>query len=518
MITFNLVGQSFIPALQHGRLLQLSLRETLLQSAQIAELSHPSPLITVALHRLLLAVLQRIFGADPLSAQANWCRDGNFPAARIDAYLDRWRDRFDLFDAERPFLQLADFSIELSRRPVTALLPEAVSGNNKTLFDHSLDRAPAALDPAAAALALLVSQCFALGGGRTAFQYSSHAPSATAALFLAQGENLFETLLLNLMPQSAAEHAADRASWERERPWRTDEMRNGYKLAYAGPAQLYSLPARSVRLHAQEEAGCIAVRWVSLASGATFDDPLGTLEDPLVCYRQDEKRGRLALGLSVERAFWRDFQALRPFPAQNAAAWQPPAVISHAAELLEILDDGRPVAFMLYAQASDKAKVELWRHERFAIAAALRHDAAAWDVIRRALETAERAGKALGSACYALAGYLLSPRDGDADRKRAGQLARSFAVLPRYWSLLDVDFHSWLDEYDVHADDAQRERAWLQRVEHAVYSAWKLRAQMVSANFRGDQAIVSCQTPVDTLLRDLRRAIRELATDPGDLA
>lgn len=62
MPEFNLVDQSWIPCLLRdgGKPQELSLRDTLIGAHEIRELCDDSPLVTVSLHRLLLAVLHRV--------------------------------------------------------------------------------------------------------------------------------------------------------------------------------------------------------------------------------------------------------------------------------------------------------------------------------------------------------------------------------------------------------------------------------------------------------------------------
>ena len=61
--SFNLIDQPWIPCvLPHGRMEDLSLRDTLLNAHKITAIFDQSPLVTAALHRLLLAILHRNFG------------------------------------------------------------------------------------------------------------------------------------------------------------------------------------------------------------------------------------------------------------------------------------------------------------------------------------------------------------------------------------------------------------------------------------------------------------------------
>ena len=108
MPTFNLVDQAWIPCdlLSDGRRRELGLRDVLAGARDIREISVPSPLVVVALHRLLLAILHRNFGPENLELWRDIWERGTFEVDRVDAYLERWRRRFELFDSERPFYQV----------------------------------------------------------------------------------------------------------------------------------------------------------------------------------------------------------------------------------------------------------------------------------------------------------------------------------------------------------------------------------------------------------------------------
>jgi CRISPR system Cascade subunit CasA len=60
MNSFNLIDEDWIPVrFLDGRRLELGVRRTLQRASEIAEIEHPSPLVAVALHRTLLAILYR---------------------------------------------------------------------------------------------------------------------------------------------------------------------------------------------------------------------------------------------------------------------------------------------------------------------------------------------------------------------------------------------------------------------------------------------------------------------------
>ena len=104
--SFNLVHQPFVPCRRmDGSFAELSLLEAFGEAHRIQAISDNSPLVTAALHRLLLAILHRVVGpATPQDWAALWQEHGKgLPVERIRDYLLRWEHRFDLFDESHPF-------------------------------------------------------------------------------------------------------------------------------------------------------------------------------------------------------------------------------------------------------------------------------------------------------------------------------------------------------------------------------------------------------------------------------
>lgn len=113
MRRFNLVEEAWIPAREAGRVRQLSLSEALLRAHEIERLEVASPLEEAALHRLFLAVLHRALeGPRNLDRALDLYRSGKFPRERLEAYLEKYHDRFFLFHNAAPFFQIADLPEE----------------------------------------------------------------------------------------------------------------------------------------------------------------------------------------------------------------------------------------------------------------------------------------------------------------------------------------------------------------------------------------------------------------------
>src|SRR5205823_4949079 len=94
------------------------------------------------------------------------------------------------------------------------------SGNNMSLFDHHWDGAPDAVSAAEAARRIVATQVFALGGGVDRPFNRRQGPLASGYSVLLVGDNLFETLALNLVQYDEYEpmrsSAEDVPSWEQD--------------------------------------------------------------------------------------------------------------------------------------------------------------------------------------------------------------------------------------------------------------------------------------------------------------
>ena len=91
--SFNLIDQPWIPCtMPDGSHVELSLQGTLLQAHEIREIFDQSPLVTAALHRLLLAILHRNFGPASRSEWQTLWQAKRFDSARLGSYFSGWHD------------------------------------------------------------------------------------------------------------------------------------------------------------------------------------------------------------------------------------------------------------------------------------------------------------------------------------------------------------------------------------------------------------------------------------------
>ena len=113
-VSFNLVDEPWICVRDlDGTTREVSLLELFEQASSIKCLANDLPTQDFAILRVLLAVLQRAISPAlddddvPAEVWGRLWRAHELPIDQIHEYLDEWRHRFDLFDEEQPFMQVA---------------------------------------------------------------------------------------------------------------------------------------------------------------------------------------------------------------------------------------------------------------------------------------------------------------------------------------------------------------------------------------------------------------------------
>ena len=166
---------------------------------------------------------------------------------------------------------------------------------------------------------------------------------------------------------------------------------------------------------------------------------------------------------------------------------------------------------MVLGQVNNKAKIEYWRMELFALPKALSGDRFIRTEIRQLLIDAENAQKSLWSACRSFARDLLSR----GARPPAGQDIKGFMeqmpAIPWYWSTLEFSFHQILREYTPDRDSEDIRYQWLKSVRDTLLKAWKLhRASVSMGDAWAIRALVKAEGPVLHKLKKLNEEIQKL--------
>jgi CRISPR system Cascade subunit CasA len=475
MPSFNLLDECWIPCrLPDGRLEEMGLRDTLARAHVIVAIDDPAPTVTVALHRLLLAILHRVFGPRSIEAWASLRDSGAWDMAALDAYFARWRDRFDLLHPERPFYQTPGLDVARGT-PATKLTPERLSpGNAVTLFDHTLDEA---LTLAQAARALVAHHAFTVGGLVTPegkeHRSADAGPLAKAAVMLVKGATLFETLLFNLLLYDGEEEpfpctAADQPAWERATPPRAgDRVPVGY-------LDWLTWQSRRTLLHPElDERGQMVVRRAVIMKGEQLPDGAHRHDyETMLAFGRNEKPKPgddpwPVVAPREDRAIWRDSLTL-----VQAGRRTRPRTLDWLARLGAegVIDDRWLVPLDVHGLLTDQARVVLWRHERLPLPLAYLEEKELQDRLAAALALAEEVARVVDQSSEMLARLLLAPTADQPgarqpDRQAVGQLKQSLGGERAYWSRLEGPFTTFLIDQ---AADRRPEGGY----GHAALGAW----------------------------------------------
>jgi CRISPR system Cascade subunit CasA len=531
MPTFNLVEEPWIPCIVAGEDLpsDLSLRSVLTRASEISEIADASPLVTAALHRLLLAVLHRVFGP---SRSEDWSRlraRGSFDAGALDDYLGRWAHRFDLFDDRWPFYQVAslDFSYAV---PIARLAHELARDTSNALFNHGPADA-LAMTPAKAARYLVAHQAFALGGlvsrergqDPALFRSADAAPLAKGAVCLVKGRSLFETLLLNLHRYAPDDDVPCPCSGDDCPAWeRSEEMRAADRRP-SGYLDLLTWQSRRIRLQPeQSKDGQTIVPSVVIMKGSQFPD--GVLRrdyETMLSFRRNDgaKAGQdpwPALAFREDRALWRDSTAL--FQSLDDS-YEPPKTLTWLGDLVDdgALDPASVIPIDVLGLSADRAKVFLWRHERLSVPLRYLSDRRLVAALQSTLVAAEQVGDALEQAGRILAALALAP-DSDQEKQRQPDrgdvrgLADSLGLGRAFWPRLEAPFRELLLALpgDVVATDdglaygGEALPRWVDLVCRAAWEALDRAASNLDASARLLKATAQAQRYLGRKLRELR--------------
>ncbi len=360
--SFNLIDQPWIPCIdQAGETVTLSLRQVLTQAHDLKAIAGDSPPVTVALHRLLLAVLHRVFGPENEDAWVELWEADSFSAAQIERYLTENQPHFDLF-GERPFYQSPDK--RMKAKSIINLSHDRASGNNPTFFDHHTEEEGESLPPALAARLLITAHAYGLAGlSGIKNQNFTDGTCAGGIVFLVEGETLKQTFLLNMIqypPNTLFEPQTERdaPAWEMDDPYTHRTFPFGY-LDYL------TWQNRRILLHPEWVDGVLTVRSITMGPALRMD---AAVLDPMKHYRKDDKLGHLALSFTEDRVLWRDSATLFEVGRETSGKMRPPATLDWLNMIIHEMDvpDKHTIYRTLALGMSKKqAKVFFFRQEQF---------------------------------------------------------------------------------------------------------------------------------------------------------
>lgn len=354
--SFNLLSEPWIQVrLRSGVVLEVSIEDAFRRAEEIKEIVGEVPTQSFAITRLLLAILYRAL-EDDIESERDWQElwQNGLPPETIDEYLDEYRSRFDLLDAQAPFFQVADLHTTKNEFKTPEALVSDVPSNSR-LFTTRAGKSLERLSFAEATRWLINVQAFDFSGiksgavGDPRLKGGKGYPigvgwSGLLGGVLIEGKNFAETLLLNLVPTGFGDGdwSEDHVPWEKA-PHGPAEESEGRRPT--GPADLYTWQSRRIRLHFVADAvvGCLISNGDKLTPQNMHD------WEPMTAWRRSDPQAK-KLGLPTvymprehdpARAFWRGIAALLPKKeisrsGKSAATYLAPKVLDWLANVQDL--------------------------------------------------------------------------------------------------------------------------------------------------------------------------------------
>jgi CRISPR system Cascade subunit CasA len=294
------------------------LRELLLQAHDLTDIDVGIPPAASGLWRMLTVMAARITGLDVQDqGWEEWedrrdaaIEEGSFGEKTVLQYFEKYRDRFDLFHPDRPFLQDPRLASECAKTSgLNKLVLSRPAGQNQVWLDHHHDSQTDPIDLSTAVLYLIAQLYYGPSGRCTARTVNGRneanmtaGPLRGVISYHPVSDNLFTSLVISI-PYLGRANAEDHALWE------TGELADplGIPPVPAGVGGVLAGRFRHALLltpSADEESVIDArLTWA-------FREPHGPVHDPYLVYQENKQGEQYARPADSARALWRDLDAL----------------------------------------------------------------------------------------------------------------------------------------------------------------------------------------------------------------
>lgn len=259
-VSFNLLTQPWVPVVlkTDGSTTELSILEVLRKSKDIQCISGDNPLQEFAISRLFLAFLYGAFGNS--FTEEMWRNlfergpEDEEVWSVIEQYANDFKDRFDLFDVEKPFYQVAGLhNAKNEVSELERLIIEVPSGDHFFTIrgGESLERMTAA----EAARWLITIQAYDASGiktgavGDTRVRGGKGYPIGVAwsghlGGLLCEGTDYWSTLMFNFVSSHVLKESEAYANWEGDSPvWERSPLMSSIEEGYNQPEEYTGIPS-----------------------------------------------------------------------------------------------------------------------------------------------------------------------------------------------------------------------------------------------------------------------------------
>lgn len=507
---FNLLEESWIPVMTPDfQVKDISLVELFETWTTLREIQADNPPTTLAIYRLLLAILHRAYQGP--RNEDHWEEIFDDNGAKAIAYLQEHRDRFDLLHPEHPFMQDPILPIDK-----TDDIYKFHTMSTSQVFSHEHEWSGYSITLPQAARLIVRLQGFDITSLRAFYvgqtsgnRTGVNTPTINAANVLVRGSTLKNTLFFNLLRYDPDSAYPSEVSGDDLPIWEV----NGYagkpkKTVPQGYISYLTFPWRRLRLFIKDGE----VQKLAITMGNSLPNKVSPQQwESGIAYREGQP-----LRLSLSKQLWRDADSFLLSQADNYR----PRIIDWLAELKseeDLVDD--IVTLQVIGMAAKRANPLGWNIEQFSAPVKYITEPDLAIALKTAIAIAEEHkrifGSFQGSPYYALAKELNPPNASNkAISQQADRLAANLNGAIQYWAELDRKFtellHALPRDNQTDADGVTRYGfkelpAWTQTVQKAAEDAFTDSI----ASIRNYQARAAALRTLEWKLADLRASPEE---------
>jgi CRISPR system Cascade subunit CasA len=440
IMTFNLIDERWIPVVsQDWQRFEVSLLELFTTWENLREIQADNPPTTLAIYRFLLAILHRAYQGPKNVDHWEEIQQDNGKGAV--AYLNQWRDRFDLVHPKYPFMQDVSIGWETAEKCYPYLAYELHGENTSTVFCHQHHWSNSYLSMSEATRLVMRLHMFDFHGRKMgATDRAGAIPMMGVANCLFGGKSLQQTVFMNLMIYDPAKEKPSVVNGEDCPGWERDTESRGYRIPN-GYIDYLSYQWRRVKVFADNNK---VVRVVSHPGDQLQKSISERQWECSIAYKKMDN-GMFPVKLDLKRSLWRDSAVF----LQSADNSYCPRIMEWIAELQ--VDELIPKILNLNIFGLSVENAKPWSSvcEKLSIPSEYLTNRAPWQSLKVVIAIAEDHQHTFrsfqGSPYYALAKEL-NPQS--TSNKTIGEQARQLATTldgeSRYWARLDRAFQELL--------------------------------------------------------------------------
>lgn len=493
-MNFSLLDQPWIPVrMRDGSHREMGLLELFSRAHDIADLMDSCPTATMALHRILLAILYR---SSAPKDQGDWVRLWRREVfdERPIQYLKEQAERFDLFHPDRPFLQ--DPKIASGNAAYSLLKLWHLGVDSSTFFSKSRWEEPHPYSPGLAARMMLATQSFARCGLYSKLEGEANStvagPLTDITSVLIIGASLFETLMLNtpaedFLRKIFPESQNDLPAWELE----------GAPTLGMAPLQGYldllTRPIRRILLAPETAAdGRLVVPRATVMRGLEFPVEGRPLTEVMAPYKIVDGQPAQFIRWSPEALAWQNSHVLfhafddadsaifiETKPQEGEKKWKntkarkivtiqyrPSKTVEWLSLLAQSgkLDPAKRFRIAVFGTSGDKGKIDFWRQEFLPLRTPFLTDPELFDAVKEAIQAARTVTQllrwAVKTGLNEVFDFGIKTQNGVSARKALLVLSE---VIRKFMASLDLPFREFLESLSSQ-EPKPTVRAWRKRL------------------------------------------------------